>query len=106
MDSENLQRILKINGNVYYGHYKRGKNHFQFYIETTNYFSRVESNVKTWLETISEKKSDGSEMPHQSVIFSPEHNTNVGFSQYVNAYYFNGSAEIISLNEDKEFRSN
>lgn len=109
VDLENLQRILKINGNVYYGHYKRGKNHFQFYIDTINYFSKVERDVKIWLETISKndvKKLNKSDMPHQNVIFSPEHNTNVGFSQYVNAYYFNGSAEIISLNEDKEFRSN
>jgi len=30
----------------------------------------------------------------------------VGFAQYVNTYYFNGTAEIISINVDKEFRSN
>lgn len=109
VDKDNLQRIIKIKGNVYYGHYKRGKNHFQYYIDTINYFSKVEGDVKKWLQKISveqKKKIDELNMPYQSVIFSPEHNTNVGFSQYVNAYYFNGTAEIISLNEDKEFRSN
>lgn len=109
VDKDNLQRLSNIKGNVYYGHFKRGKNHFQFYIDTINYFSKVEKDVKDWLKNISEehrKNAIGMDMPYQSVIFSPEHNTNVGFSQYVNAYYFNGTAEIISLNEDKEFRSN
>lgn len=108
-DEDNLQRLLKIKGNVYYGHYKRGKNHFQFYIDTINYFSKVQEDVKIWLNGIADnhrKSADVFNLPYQNVIFSPEHNTNVGFSQYVNAYYFNGTAEIISLNEDKEFRSN
>ena len=30
----------------------------------------------------------------------------MGFSQYVNAFYFNGTAEIVSVNVDKQFRSN
>lgn len=65
--------------------------------------------MKIWLNGIADnhrKSADVFNLPYQNVIFSPEHNTNVGFSQYVNAYYFNGTAEIISLNEDKEFRSN
>lgn len=108
-DIDNLQRLSDIKDNVYYGHYKRGKNHFQFYIDTINYFSKVQDKVKIWLNDIASnhrKNADKFNLPYQNVIFSPEHNTNVGFSQYVNAYYFNGTAEIISLNEDKEFRSN
>lgn len=109
VDVENLKRISKLKEKVYYGHCERGKNHFQFYINTDDYFAEVESDVREWLIQKSYEKDNNSDMysyPYQSVIFSPEHNTNVGFSQYVNVYYFNGTAEIISLNEDKEFRSN
>lgn len=106
---ENNKRIAALNGLVYYGHVKRGKNHYQYYINTQDYFAKVCVDVKSWLETC--RANDLSElnncnMPCLHIIFSPEHNTNVGFSQYVNAFYFNGTAEIISINEDKEFRSN
>lgn len=106
---ENLERISALRSNVYYGHFKRGKNHFQYYINTHAYFAQIESKVKDWLEKLSLNQSDyldDSIIPSLNVIFSPEHNTNVGFSQYVNAYYFKGTAEVISINEDKEFRSN
>lgn len=106
-DAENLSRIMMLNGSVLYGHYIRGKNHFQHYIDTKKYFSKVESNVKMWLLELSKNDhSNDLNAPCQRIIFSPEHNTNVGFSQYVNSFYFNGTAEIISINEDKEFRTN
>ena len=71
---ENLERILKIRGNAFYGHYKRGKNHFQIYIDTINYFAKVENDVKNWLINISSqnnKSLDLLERPCQNVIFSP-----------------------------------
>lgn len=106
-DAENLSRIMMLNGCALYGHYIRGKNHFQHYIDTKKYFSRVEGNVRLWLLRLAENdQSNDLSTPCQRIIFSPEHNTNVGFSQYVNSFYFNGTAEIISINEDKEFRTN
>ncbi len=106
---ENNKRISLLKGVVYYGHIKRGKNHYQYYINTQYYFAKASEEIKKWLKKLSEKDnnlSDNSFLPYINVIFSPEHNTNVGFSQFVNAFYFNGTAEIISVNEDKEFRSN
>lgn len=107
-NKDNINRIKALYGCVYYGHFSRSKNHFQYYINTQKYFAESESKIKQWLILEKEKTQSiqNETKPILNIIFSPEHNTNVGFSQYVNAYYFNGSAEIVSVNEDKQFRSN
>ena len=106
----NNHRITLLRDCVYYGHIERGKNHFQYYISTQDFFYKdeVKEEIKEWLDRLrSENSQDAhSQIPRLKIIFSPEHNTNVGFAQYVNTYYFNGTAEIISINEDKEFRTN
>lgn len=106
---DNNERFLKLKGSVAFGHIKRGKNHFQFYIDTQAYFYNVRDEVREWLCDCRKKDEidvRNIDFPCVDVIFSPEHNTNVGFAQYVNTYYFGGMAEIVSINEDKEFRSN
>ena len=113
--SENNEHLFQLQDCVYYGHFLRGKNHYQYYIDTQKYISKkeIKKQLKKWL--ITEKENDINRIrnekdiystPVLNVIFSPEHNSNVGFSQYVNAYYFNGTAEIVSVNVDKQFRSN
>ena len=104
----NNKRISLLNGCVYYGHIKRGKNHYQYYIDTQKYFHNVEQEIKEWLISAAKSQTENINKgyPVLSIIFSPEHNTNVGFAQYVNNYYYSGSAEIISINVDKEYRSN
>lgn len=107
LDEKSVNKYTKLYGNIFYGHYKRGKNHYQFFIDTQSYFAAVSSEIITWLKSLRENDEKyKTNLPTIDIIFSPSHNTNVGFSQYVNAYYFNGSAEIISINEDKEFNSN
>lgn len=105
---ENDQRLLQLKSCITYGHIRREKNHFQFYIETQNYFNRVNTDVQRWLENLRNR-----DITHNvsgpavlNIIFSPEHATNVGFAQYVNNYYFDGNAEIVCVNEGKEYRSN
>ncbi|MCL2184761.1 MAG: hypothetical protein FWB86_02745 [Treponema sp.] len=117
--SENNERLFQLQDCVYYGHFLRGKNHYQYYFDTQKYISKkiVKEQLKEWLAM--EKENDITRIrnetinsnnkistPVLNIIFSPEHNSNVGFSQYVNAYYFNGTAEIVSVNVDKQFRSN
>lgn len=102
----NSKRILELKDCIFYGHICRRQNHYQYYVDTQKYFYKVKGQVKTWLETLSGKLETDSTQPILHIIFSPEHNTNVGFAQYVNTYYFGGLAEIISVNVDKEFRSN
>lgn len=104
---EDVEKYQKLYGKVHYGHFKRGKNHYQYFIDTQEYFASASPLVKDWLEMLSaDEKNIRTPWPTIDIIFSPSHNTNVGFSQYVNAYYFKGAAEIISINEDKEFNSN
>ena len=112
--SDNILRLSELKGCVYYGHFIRGKNHYQYYIDTQKYITKkkIEKELILWLEKEREKDFTITRneveitTPVLNIIFSPEHSTNVGFSQYVNTYYFNGTAEIISVNVDKQFRSN
>ncbi|MFR5876303.1 MAG: hypothetical protein ACLUFN_07415 [Eubacterium sp.] len=101
----NNQRLMWLKDYVYYGHIKRSKNHHQYYISSQDYFYNynVQEDIKIWLKNIGDEENFS---PKLKIIFSPEHNTNVGFAQYVNTYYFGGTAEIVSINEDKVFRSN
>jgi len=110
--SENTDRLKELSGCVYYGHFARGKNHYQFYINTQEYISKseVKKKLKKWLQGERKKEDlrihDEPVTPLLNIIFAPEHNTNVGFSQIVNTYFFNGTAEIVSINVDKQYRSN
>lgn len=105
---ENDQRLIQMKTCVTYGHIRREKNHFQFYIETQNYFNRVNKDVQRWLENLRNRDITRNvcDSAVLNIIFSPEHATNVGFAQYVNNYYFDGNAEIVCVNEGKEYRSN
>lgn len=104
----NSQRMLALKDCIYYGHIYRRQNHYQYYIDTQRFFYNVSAQVAVWLKQLrdADKEQEGDSFPKLNIIFSPEHNTNVGFAQYVNTYYFNGLAEVVSLNIDKEFRSN
>lgn len=106
--AENDRRLIQLRSCITYGHIRREKNHFQFYLETQNYFNQVSKDVQRWLEGLREKDyaPDTSLPVVFNIIFSPEHATNVGFAQYVNNYYFGGNAEIVCVNEEKEYRSN
>lgn len=104
---EQLIRLSKLNDCIICGHIIRRQNHYQYYIDTQRYFYNVKGLVKEWLKTIRDANVElKSQVPMLHIIFSPEHNTNVGFSQYINTYYFKGLAEIVSINVDKEYRSN
>lgn len=105
---ENDMRLLDMKFCVSYGHFRRENNHFQFYLETQSYFNRVSPKLAEWLSELRKQDNEVCDLskPVLNIIFSPEHATNVGFAQYVNNYYFMGNAEIVCINEDKEYRSN
>lgn len=105
--TESLNRLLKLEDCIIRGHITRRQNHYQYYVDTQRYFYNVKKDVMNWLEKLREKEKPFRDMsPTLHIIFSPEHNTNVGFAQYVNTYYFGGLAEIVSINVDKQYRSN
>lgn len=104
---ENILRLQGLKDCVLLGHIVRRQNHYQYYIDTQRYFYNMKNDVMRWLHDLRRKDTiykNG--LPTLHIIFSPEHNTNVGFAQYVNTYYFGGMAEIVSINVDKEYRSN
>lgn len=103
---EEYERFKALMYCVSYDHICRRQNHYQFYVDTQRYFYNVKEMVKEWLEKCGQNALQRTKEPVLNIIFSPEHNTNVGFVQYVNTYYFNGLAEIVSINVDKQFRSN
>lgn len=103
---KHYDRFQKLQNCVLYDHIGRRQNHYQFYIDTQQYFYNAKDMVKDWLSGCGSGLQDESSEPTLHIIFSPEHNTNVGFVQYVNTYYFQGLAEIVSINVDKQFRSN
>lgn len=102
---ENNARLLQLNRCIWKGHILREKNHFNYYIDTQKFFAQVRYDVADWLRGLADASPETRSNP-LNIIFSPEHPTNIGFAQYVNNYYFMGNAEIVCLNEDKEFRSN
>lgn len=106
VEEEFCKRFNALEDCVSYDHICRRQNHYQFYIDTQKYFYNVKSYVRKWLQGIGEDLEESAEDPMLHIIFSPEHNTNVGFAQYVNTHYFKGLAEIVSINVDKQFRSN
>lgn len=102
---ENNARLIWLSRCVWKGHILREKNHFNYYIDTQKFFTLVRYDVAAWLRGLADTSPAVRSNP-LNIIFSPEHPTNIGFAQYVNNYYFRGNAEIVCLNEDKEFRSN
>lgn len=113
-ETENDERVAKIRGNLLYGHIVRGHNHFQFYLQTRQYFQQERESIKDWLKDLSRcAESENSGLVgekvsgrHIDVLVVPKQTSNVEFSQYVYEYYFNSGAESIVVNTEKEFRSN
>lgn len=102
---KNNERLLRLSSCIWKGHILRERNHFNYYIDTQKFFAQVRYDVAAWLRELADASPEVQSNP-LNIIFSPEHPTNIGFAQYVNNYYFKGNAEIVCLNEDKEFRSN
>lgn len=106
LEDDFCRRFRALEGCIFYDHICRRHNHFQFYIDTQKYFYKVKQEVRKWLQNLGNRLEEDNADPVLHIIFSPEHNTNVGFAQYVNIYHFKGLAEVVSINVDKQFRSN
>lgn len=103
-DFSNDERISRLRGNMLYGHISRGHNHFQYYIQTRQYFQQERDSIIKWLSGISGGMEEDER--HIDVLVVPKQTSNVEFSQFVYEYRFHGEAESIIVNTEKEFRSN
>lgn len=110
-NDENDERVANLYGNVVYGHISKGNNHYQYFIKTRVYFQQEKNCVAEWLKGLREKAKDKNDPIVTSpacvnVLIIPQQIDNVEFSQYVYEYFFNGHAECVIINTEKEFRSN
>lgn len=103
-DFINDKRVSHLRGNMLYGHISRGHNHFQYYVQTRQYFQQERNFVIEWLSDISGKTENSTQ--YIDVLVVPKQTSNVEFSQFVYEYFFHGEAESIIVNTEKEFRSN
>lgn len=103
-DFSNDRRISHLRGNMLYGHISRGHNHFQYYVQTRQYFQQERESVIAWLSGISGKREENTR--YIDILVVPKQTSNVEFSQFVYEYHFHGEAESIIVNTEKEFRSN
>lgn len=109
--SENDARVARLKRNTIYGHISKGNNHYQYYVKTRVYFQQEREEIAAWLKKLRRQAVERGEPLVTSptcinVLIIPQQVDNVEFSQYVYEYYFQGSAECVIINTEKEFRSN
>lgn len=105
-EKTNDTRIAKLRNNLLCRHVSRGKNHYQYYVRTRNYFQQERASIRDWLVSIREHEQPLVDADSINVLVIPRHASSVEFGQYVYEYYFRGEAKSIIVNTEKVFRSN
>lgn len=108
-DTENDRRIAELKNHLLYGHISRGRNHYQYYVRTKQFFQHEREKIKAWLSELRylAKNEDPDAFKKSiNVLVIPKQSSNVEFGQFVYEYFFHGEAESIIVNTEKEFRSN
>lgn len=114
---KNIAKLFILNQYLLHRHTLRNGNHYQYYFDTQKYFQKVRSlegdlGLASWLEKEVKyfiQKRNKEEDPDKIVynfIVSPRHYSNAGFVQCVNDIIFGGSARILYLDVNKEYRGN
>ncbi|MDE5803787.1 MAG: hypothetical protein K2I22_12835 [Lachnospiraceae bacterium] len=99
-------RLVHLEDCIFYGHICRDGNHFQYYVDTTQYFHQQKEYIARWLHNLQIEAKKEKIANVLNIIVSPQHHTNVEFGHYVNNYYFSGNADFIVIDSTKEYRSN
>lgn len=87
-----------------YGHVERGENHFLYYFELEKLLIQERDVITERLRAFREEH-DG-DWDDYNIIFCPLHFSNAGFVELINNVVFSGSALVIRVDVDKEFRTN
>jgi hypothetical protein len=87
-----------------YGHIVRGENHFLHYLELEKLLIQKREAIKNKLRAFRDAHDD--EWDDYNIIFCPLHFSNAGFVELINNEVFSGSALVIRVDVDKEFRTN
>ena len=130
MSDKPLDNVDVLEKYIIYGHKSRGGNHFEYYIRSEELFedlSRKKLNVRksnemdtiesfdrkkdlwAWLDNIKKiinSENANSERICLNIIVCPEHHSNRGFVMAVNDRVFDGSALVVNVDSESEFRDN
>lgn len=87
-----------------YGHIERGENHFLYYFELEKLLIQQRDAIAKELQAFRDKHSG--DWNDYNIIFCPLHFSNAGFVELINNEVFSGSALVIRVDVDKEFRTN
>ena len=108
-EKKNNERVWLLKNNLIYGHISKSGNHYQYYFKVREYFQQQKEDVKKWLKELREAKEKQEKDIFSEVvniIIVPQQTNNMEFAQFVYEFYFQGNAECIIVNTEKEFRSN
>lgn len=87
-----------------YGHIERGENHFLYYFYLEKLLLFEKGDIAKRLQDFREEHVGS--WDDYNIIFSPLHFSNAGFVELINHEVFSGSALVIRMDVDKEFRTN
>ena len=87
-----------------YGHIVRGENHFLYYLELEKLLIQEREAITKELRAF--RDAHDGEWDDYNIIFCPLHFSNAGFVELINNEVFSGSALVIRVDVDKEFRTN
>lgn len=104
LQKENMQRLNALSDVLIYKHVYRKDNHYLYYFDTNQLYSRNKTDIEGWLTGLREKELLGKRQYH--FIVSPLHDSNAGFVESVNRNIFGNTAHIIRLEFNKMYRSN
>lgn len=114
---KNIAKLFVLNQFLLHQHTVRNGNHYQYYFDTQRFFQaarKIKSDLglESWLETEvrnsiqSKNKEENPERILYNFIVAPRHYSNAGFVQCVNDIVFGGTARILYLDVNKEYRGN
>lgn len=107
IDSKTLEKLKGLEDFLYFGHYARGIKHYNYYIDTSNYFMHNFIKIMEWLRENKNKCNKTlKDVITYNIIISPLHSSNSSFVKLVHKELFDESALLVHIDTDKEYRGN
>lgn len=95
-----------------YGHYKRGDNHYEYYIKTDKLFQAIEkydyAKLDEWInDNFKTTETTGNEsIIKYDFLVAPLHKTNAAFVEYISEKAFGTAKMILWIDVNREYRDN
>ncbi|PKP05327.1 MAG: hypothetical protein CVU11_00005 [Bacteroidetes bacterium HGW-Bacteroidetes-6] len=98
-----LNRLKSLKQDIYLGHFKKNRNHYQYYFDTESYSKRKIPSFIEWLETLGEILY---QQEYFHILVTPSNKMESDFITLLNKTTFNGHAHIIFLDITDDYRNN